>query len=58
VTTPDDRDVKPSRLARELGITEQEAKGMRRAVELCEISAPQRYQIVGRVELSEVNREQ
>ncbi len=40
----DKRDVKPSRLAFELGITEEEARALRKRVERCEQSAPQRYE--------------
>ena len=45
------RDVRVSRLARELGISEAEAKEMRRQVEFIEISAVQRYVFAGRIEI-------
>lgn len=42
---PTDRDVRPSRLAHELGITEQEARELRKRVERCEQAQPQRYEM-------------
>jgi hypothetical protein len=38
-------------LARELGLTEAEALRLKKAIEWCEASGPQRYEVVGRIEV-------
>lgn len=40
---PKDKDVRPSGLMVAFGLTREQAIEMRRAVEYCEISAPQRW---------------
>jgi hypothetical protein len=39
-------------LARELGLTEAEALRLKKAIEWCEASGPQRYEFAGRIEIS------
>jgi hypothetical protein len=50
--TDDDRDVRPSRLAHELGLSEDEARKLRHDVEYGIVMAPWRVEHRGRIQLN------
>jgi hypothetical protein len=50
--TDDDRDVRPSRLACELGLSEDEARKLRHDVEFGIVMAPWRVEHRGRIQLN------
>jgi len=51
MTTHQDRRTDRDTFCRELGLTPEQAAELRRQIEYCEASGPQRWELAGRVEV-------